>query len=111
MWSIVAMIVARLLGFASLLVLARLLVPADFGVVAAILVLLGFLELAGDAGMKASVVYEQEAGITRRVQTAFTVSLLASVVLAAAGVLLAPVIAGFFRMEDHVGLFRLASLS
>jgi PST family polysaccharide transporter len=111
LWSIVAMIVARLLGFASLLVLARLLVPADFGVVAAILVLLGFIELAGDAGMKASVVYEQEHGISRRVQTAFTVSLLASIVLAAAGVLLAPLIAGFFRMEDHVGLFRLASLS
>ena len=111
LWSILAMVVARLLGFASLLVLARLLVPADFGVVAAILVLLGFIELAGDAGMKASVVYEQEGGITRRVQTAFTVSLLASVVLAAAGVLLAPVIAGFFRMEDHVDLFRLASLS
>lgn len=111
LWSILAMIVTRLLGLVSLLVLARLLVPADFGVVAAIVVFLGFVELAGDAGMKASVVYEQERGITPRVQTAFTISLLASVALAALGVALAPVLAGFFRIEQHADLFRLAALS
>jgi lipopolysaccharide exporter len=110
-WSVVAMLVTRVLGFVSLLVLARLLVPADFGVVAAVVVLLGFIELAGDAGMKASVVYEQERGITDRVQTAFTLSLIVSIVLAALGIALAPVIAGFFRMDEHTWLFRLASVS
>lgn len=110
-WSIVAMVFVRLLGFASLLVLARVLAPENFGVVAAVVVFLSFVELASDAGMKASVVYEQETGISSRVETAFTISLIASVALTALGIALAPVIAGFFRIEEHTDLFRLASLS
>jgi lipopolysaccharide exporter len=110
-WSIAAMIFARLAGFLALLVLARLLAPEAFGVVAAVVVFVGFLELASDAGMKASVVYEQERGITRRVQTAFSISIVASIALTGVAIALAPVLAGFFRIEDHTDLFRLASLN
>ena len=110
-WSVLELLTTRLMGLVSLLVLARLLGPDDFGVVAAIVVLLSFIELAGDAGMKASVVYEQESTITTRVQTAFTVSLIASSTLTVVGVALAPLLAAFFGVTDHTGLFRLAALN
>lgn len=110
-WSAASFLGARTLTFLSVVVLARLLAPADFGVVAAIALFIAMLDVISDVGMKATVVYEQEDGITERVHTAFTVNLTVAALLCATAVLLAPVVAGFFRMEDHTDLFRLASLN
>lgn len=97
--------------FVSIAILARLLAPAEFGVVAAVVVFISLLEMVSDVGMKATVVYEQERGITARVQTAFTVNLGFAIVLTATALTCAPLVAGFFRLEEHTGLFRMASLS
>jgi lipopolysaccharide exporter len=110
-WSAASFAGARTLTFISVVVLARLLAPADFGVVAAIALFIAMLEVVSDVGMKATVVYEQEQGVTERVQTAFTVNLAVAAVLCGAAVLLAPLVAGFFRMAEHTDLFRLASLN
>ena len=85
MWSLATFVAARSLTFVSMLVLARLLDPATFGVLAAVLAYVTFLELTTDLGMKATVVYESEEGITPRVQTAFTLNLTLAVVLAGVG--------------------------
>jgi lipopolysaccharide exporter len=111
LWSAASFLGARTLTFASVVVLARLLAPADFGVVAAIALFIAVIEIVSDVGMKATVVYEQEKGITERVHTAFTVNLTVAALLCAVAVLLAPLVAGFFRMEEHTDLFRLASLN
>ena len=93
------------------MVLARLLAPSEFGLVAAVVVFLSFIELGSDLGMKATVVYEQEEGVTARVQSAFTVNLIIAVVLTGVAVLCAPLVASFFGAEEHVELFRLGALS
>lgn len=110
-WSTGAFLGARIVTFASTVVLARLLAPDEFGVVAAILVFIALLELTSDLGMKASVVYEQEEGVSRRLDVAFTLNLILAVALTVGGVVLAPVIAGFFHLGEHVDLFRVASLN
>ena len=110
-WSTVGFVGTKALTFISTIVLARLLAPDEFGVVAAILVVLGVLELISDLGMKSVVVYEQEEGVSDRVQTAFTVNVLIATALTGVAVLLAPVVAAFFGMEEYTWLFRLASLS
>jgi PST family polysaccharide transporter len=97
-------------AFGSLLVLTRLLAPSEFGVVAAVVVVLGLIELCADLGMKATVIYEQEDGSGDRVQTAFTLNLLVASALTAVGVLAAPAVADFFHVGHHVWLFRLAAL-
>src|SRR3954452_1378366 len=107
-WSNAAFLLTRALGFIAVVILARLLAPEDFGVVAGVLVFLGVLELGSDLGMRASVVYEQERGITPRVQTAFSLGLAIAAVLTFGGVLLAPLLADFFRVPAATGLFRLA---
>lgn len=101
---------SKAVAFGSLLVLTRLLAPSEFGVVAAVVVVLGLIELGADLGMKATVIYEQEDGSGDRVQTAFTLNLLVSGVLTLVGVLAAPVVADFFHVGHHVWLFRLAAL-
>jgi lipopolysaccharide exporter len=110
-WSAASLLGNRAVNFLSLLALAWLLTPGEFGVAAAVFVFLSFIELGSDLGMKATVVYEQEEGVTARVQSAFTLNLLIAIALCGLAVLAAPLVAGFFRMEDHVGLFRLGALS
>jgi PST family polysaccharide transporter len=108
---VASFLAARSLTFISIIVLARLLAPGEFGTVAAVALFISMIEVISDVGMKATLVYEQERGITKRVHTAFTINIVVATVLCATGVLLAPVVAGFFRLEEHTGLFRLASLN
>jgi lipopolysaccharide exporter len=110
-WSTIAFVATRGLSFIAILILARLLAPSEFGLVAAVLVVLGVLELGSDLGMKASVIYEQEPGITPRVQTAFSLGMVISLTITAAGVLLAPLVGDFFKLDEVTGLFRLAVLN
>ncbi|MGI8792891.1 MAG: oligosaccharide flippase family protein, partial [Acidimicrobiales bacterium] len=101
----------KLASFLLIVVLARLVTPADFGALAAILLYTEVLRLFGDLGMKATIVYEQEQGVTDRVQTAFTMNLLLAGLMTTAGVLMAPLVAGFFGLQEETGLFRVAALS
>lgn len=110
-WSSAAFLLAKSSTLLTTLVLARLLAPSEFGVVAAIIVFLTFVELGSSISIKATVVFEQEHGITPRIQTAFTANLLFGSLLTAAAIAVAPVIAGFFNLEDQVGLFRLGALN
>lgn len=110
-WSTLTFLAGKGSTFLATLVLARLLVPADFGVVAALVVFLSIVDLVSDLGMKATVVFEQETGLTDRVQTAFTVNLLLAVVLTILGVLLAPLVAAFFGLQEYTDLFRLGALN
>jgi lipopolysaccharide exporter len=95
----------------SLLVLARLLAPDEFGVVAAVAAYIALIELGSDIGMKPAIVYEQEQGVSARVQTAFTLNLITAAALTGLGVVLAPAVAEFFGATDHAALFRLGALN
>lgn len=110
-WSTVAFVAAKAISFLSLLVLARLVAPSAFGVMAAIITFLGFLELASDLGMRNTVVYEQEHGITPRVQTAFALNLGIALVLTIVGIALSPLVAAWFHAPEEAWLFALASLN
>ncbi|WP_320672286.1 oligosaccharide flippase family protein [Patulibacter defluvii] len=110
-WSVLALVGSKLLGFVSILVLARLLAPDEFGTLAAVVTFLAFLQLGSDLGMQAAVVYEQERGISHRVHVAFTLNIALVVVLTAVGLVLAGPIASFLGSPDAAGLFRLGMLN
>jgi lipopolysaccharide exporter len=109
-WSLLTFVGARALTFLATLVLARLLAPSEFGVLAAVLAFITLLEVISDLGMKATVIYESERGFSDRVQTAFTLNAIFTVFLTLVAVLLAPLIADFFGAGDESFLFRLAAL-
>lgn len=82
------------------IVLAHLLVPAEFGLVAMAAVFTAFAALVGQLGLEASVV--RSATLTPRALTGmFWVSLAANLALAAVLAGLSPLIAGFYR-EPHL---------
>jgi PST family polysaccharide transporter len=99
-WSAVSFTASKLLVFVVTLVMARLLVPEDFGVVAVGLSIIAFLEVALDLGVGSALVYEQERGITARVQTAFTLNLGIAAICTLVGVLAAPAVGAVFDVED-----------
>jgi PST family polysaccharide transporter len=110
-WTGTAFVAGKALTFLATLVLARLLTPAEFGVVAAVIVYLTLIELVSDLGMQATVVYEQEEGVSERVHVAFTINLVLVLALTGLAVLLAPAVAGFFDIEGKTYLFRLGALN
>lgn len=110
LWAGASLLGNKAVNFVSVMVLARLLTPSEFGVVAAVVVFLSIIELGSDLGMKATVVYEQEQGVTARVQSAFTLNLIIAVALTALGVLCAPLVARFFNVEGQADLFRVGAL-
>ncbi|MDP9395272.1 MAG: oligosaccharide flippase family protein [Actinomycetota bacterium] len=106
-WTVLSFGGSRLIVFCVTLVLAALLSPADFGVVAAGLAVLAYLEIGLDVGVGSALIYEQEKGVTRRVQTAFTLNLGVALLFTVAGLLAAPALAVLLRVPEHVDLLRL----
>src|SRR5438552_1939115 len=78
-------------------VLARLLVPSDFGLVTAAGVFLGFCKIFAHLGIGPALIQRSNLGV-RHVRTGFTISLIFGSLLAAIVILLAPLMARFFRM-------------
>jgi lipopolysaccharide exporter len=109
-WSLLSFAGTKALTFVATLVLARLLAPSEFGVLAAVLAFITLLEVISSLGMKSTVIYQAERGITARVQTAFTLNLIFTILLTAIAVALAPLIAQFFDAESETILFRIAAL-
>jgi lipopolysaccharide exporter len=107
-WSTLSFGMSKGLSFLAVLVLTRLLAPSQFGLVAAVLVMVSVIEYTADLGMKATVIYEQESGAGDRVETAFTLNMIVATTMTLVGVLLAPAVADFFHVPDHAWLFRLA---
>jgi len=88
-----------------LAVLARLVTPADFGVVSAALVVIAFSAIVSQLGLGPALV--QRADLEpRHVDTAFTASVLFGLVLGAALWVAAPAVAGFFRTADVAPVMR-----
>jgi O-antigen/teichoic acid export membrane protein len=84
---------------AAILILARLLTPSDFGLVAMVAVIVAFGTLLRDAGLSSAVV--QSRTITRSQCAAlFTLNVMASVVLGVVICASGPAIAHFYHREE-----------
>lgn len=86
--------------------LARVLDTTDYAVMVTLMVVTYYFDNALDLGMGAALVYEQEEGITNRVQVAFTVNVGVTAVLATVALLGSPLIASYFDLPGYTNLFR-----
>ncbi len=94
-WSIARLWALHGIGIVSTLVLARLLVPADFGVIAMAMIVVGFLEIFGEAGIDLTLIQNQRA--TRdHYDTAWTFRIILGFALALLLVAIAPLAAAYF---------------
>ena len=109
LWQGAAQAVAKAVVLVTTVLLARLLSPEEYGLVAFALVLMAYAEAIADAGVAQALVYlPRRAAFTRAALLLSVVSgcLLAVLVLAAA-----PAVADFFGHADVAPLVRLLALS
>ena len=109
-WAGAADAAGKLLVFGATLVLARLLVPSEFGLVAFALSIIYALEYVGDLGLGASLIYRADAEDPRVSSTAFWIGIAGSLVLFAACWFVAPLLAEVGPSEKVEPLFRVLAL-
>jgi PST family polysaccharide transporter len=91
------------LTLASTMVLARLLTPRDFGLIAMVTTVTGFLRVFKDLGLSTATIQREE--ITHaQVSNLFWINVAVSALLALVVVSLAPVVAWFYREPRLVGV-------
>ncbi|MEO8288309.1 MAG: lipopolysaccharide biosynthesis protein [Chloroflexota bacterium] len=95
-WNYAAFLVSKGLLFVATLVLARLLTPAEFGLVGMALLVITLLDILRDFGMGSALIYRQRDG-KAAANMAFFLSSGIGVILFTVNLLLAPVAATFFK--------------
>jgi O-antigen/teichoic acid export membrane protein len=100
-WSVLGELGARVLGPLTFIVLARILVPADFGVVAAATVLISLAQVLCELGLAKALV-QRPGDIADAADTAFWLNAGFGALLMLALLPLAPLVAAFFG-EPRVG--------
>ncbi|MEL7422293.1 MAG: lipopolysaccharide biosynthesis protein [Bacteroidota bacterium] len=102
-WSFLRQLVAQVLNLLFGIILARLLLPADFGDLAVAMILLGFLGIFKGLGLGNAFIYEPEAD--RSIfSTAFVVAVLSALVLAGMILVLARPWVNWMEADDTVVL-------
>lgn len=109
-WNYSAFALGKALVFLSTILLARLLVPQDFGLVALGLMVLRFLETLGDLGVGPALIYRAE-DPERTSSVAFGINVVMGSVLTAGVVLGAPLAADFFHEPRLVPVLQVLALS
>ncbi|WP_405242471.1 lipopolysaccharide biosynthesis protein [Lentisalinibacter salinarum] len=95
-WTVAMRISVRLLGLVSVILLARLLVPEDFGIVAKASMISSFLEMIATFGLEAALIHNQRA-VAAHYNTVWTIHVIRGALIAIALSALALPAAEFFR--------------
>nr|MBQ8244357.1 lipopolysaccharide biosynthesis protein [Oscillospiraceae bacterium] len=108
-WSFAERIGAQLVGFAVSIVLARLLMPEEYGILAIVLVFINLCNVFVDSGFGRALIQKKDAD-ELDFSSAFYVGLAVSVVLYALLYAVAPWISQFYDMEILTPLLRVMGL-
>jgi len=99
-WAYGSYVGGRLLVLCSIAILARLLTPADFGLVAIAFTATVILDGITDLSLSQALIVADDEDVERRADTAWTVNMLVAVTLTLATVLFAPAAARFFEADE-----------
>ena len=98
-WSLSAKVFSQVLSIVFGIVLARLLMPEDFGLIAMVVVVVGFAGLLSDVGLGAALIQRQ--GITEdHYSSIFWVNNALGLILVICLILLSPAIADFYGRPE-----------
>ena len=109
-WLLVGNTGSQVIQFLFGIALARLLVPADFGMIATIQILTGLVSLVSSAGMGQSLIRAKSAE-PRDFDVVFTLQLGLGVLICAALFLISPAFARFFENPLYADLLKISALN
>ncbi|MBC7236848.1 MAG: lipopolysaccharide biosynthesis protein, partial [Chloroflexi bacterium] len=108
-WVALATIGSRGLAFLRDMVLARLLVPGDFGLVGYASLIIGVLALFQELGFSSALIYRSDE-VEEAADVTFYTVLISSLLLYALAWVTAPWVAAFFRTEALVRILRVLAI-
>lgn len=108
-WMFINTVFQRIIGFASFLVLARLLRPQDFGILAILLIVPNFIILVSTTGLETAIIQKKDDS-TDYLNPIWTLNIFKSFALFLAIFFSAPLIADFFNMPEILLAARLSGL-
>jgi O-antigen/teichoic acid export membrane protein len=109
-WSYLAFIGGKVLTFLSTIILARLLLPEQFGLVGYCLVAIQYLDILNSAGIDSALIARRE-NLEEAANAAFAANIFLGVISFGLTWAVAPSVADFFKSEEIVPLLRLLALS
>lgn len=104
-WTSGARLLSQLANLVLTLVLARLLTPAEFGKLAMVTVVTGFVSLFGELGFGAALIQRKDLK-EEHYSSVFWLNVGTGVILGGGVALSAPILAGFYREDDVLWLAR-----
>jgi len=107
-WSVAGFLLTRFIGFIRLTILARLLIPDDFGLFALVTVFIGGMVALSNVGIE-SVVIQKDHPDAAFLSAVWHLSWIRGVLLASICWVVAPYLAGFFVRPELFGLLRIAA--
>lgn len=96
LWTIGGRWLVRIMGVLNTLVLARILMPADYGVVAMAMLLVGLIQAVSDMGVATALLRNKDAD-EQDIHSAWTLRCLQGLVMAAIALAASPIAAWFFN--------------
>jgi O-antigen/teichoic acid export membrane protein len=108
-WAYASFISGKLLVFISTIVLARLLVPEYFGLMAICLIAIQYLDILNGAGVGSAIIQRRDR-IEEAANAALLIGALSGLLLFAGAWVAAPVLAAFFREDEVTNLFRVLAI-
>lgn len=104
------MVIKAGLQFLQLAILARLLVPADFGLMAVVVALMAFLQIFADFGVSSAIIHHQE--ISReQLSSLYWLNIGSSIVLAVLIVLAGPWVSAYYVQPELQPLLALSAIT
>lgn len=110
LWSGLSFVGNKGVTFLSTIILARLLTPDDFGLMALGLLSIAYLDTFGGLGVGNVVIYKQD-DIEKNSNVAFTIGILANIGLALIGFFSAPLVAFFFNAPRLTEILQALSVT
>lgn len=110
LWNYGSFALSKGVVLAATAVLARLLVPKEFGIVAVATVAVSFLTVLQDLGLGPALI-QRRSDIERATNVVFTLNLLLGVSLTAIAYLIAPFVADYFHEPSATPLLRVLGLT
>ncbi len=111
LWAYGSYIGGRLIVLCSIAVLAHLLAPEDFGLVALAIIVTDLLYTVSDLGLSQALVVEKEEEVLERAETAFVWSVGLGAVLSLTTIALSPLAARFFHEPELVAILAVLGLN
>lgn len=109
-WYSLIRVVAQVLGFTRVFVLARLLTPVQFGVFGVAILVLSFIEVLTETGVNIFLIQEDRQKFDEYLNSAWVVSIVRGTIIALFLLITAPWISSFFHSPESLLLLQLIAV-